>query len=151
MQGVDLMSEFEIEGMQELIETIQELEKLPQRVVTKAARQGANIDLRATKAGAPVYDGWLKAALKLVGERTSIQGKKVYEITFDRAYNSKLVKISKEGKRSYYPVSQEYGWITKGGKYVPGHRYMEKAAVENAQAIQQKMVDVLAAEIDKLE
>jgi hypothetical protein len=85
----------QVTGFNELKQLIDQLGKVPQKVATRAASAGARIDLSATKADAPVYDGWLKASLKMVGERASKPGKKVYEITFDRAYNSKLVKTSK--------------------------------------------------------
>jgi HK97 gp10 family phage protein len=142
---------FELEGFDELVRTIEQLEKLPQKVVTKAARQGANIDLKETKQNAPEYTGTLKHSIKLVGERTRIRGKKVYDVTFDRAYNHALVKFSKNGKRSYYPASQEYGYKLRNGFHLEGLRFMRKAVDEKAQEIQQKMVDVLASEIDKLE
>jgi hypothetical protein len=142
------MSDMEIEGFNELKQLIDQLGKVPQKVATKAARQGAQIDLTATKADAPVYDGWLKAALKLVGEKAKSPGKKVYEITFDRAYNEKLVKTSKAGKRSYYPVSQEFGW-QYGGSHA-GLQYMKNSAEQTGHAVEQKIVDVAKAEIDKI-
>ena len=140
----------EIEGFNELRELIDQLGKVPQNVATKAARQGSQIDLTAAKADAPVYDGWLKAALKLVGEKSKSPGKKVYEITFDRAYNSKLVKTSKTGKRSYYPVSQEFGWKYPHGGYHVGLQYMKNSAEQTASAVEQKIVDVAKNELDKI-
>jgi soluble cytochrome b562 len=144
------MSDMEIEGFDDLLELIDQLGKVPQKVATKAARQGAQIDLTATKADAPVYDGWLKASLKLVGEKAKNPGKKVYEITFDRAYNSKLVKTSKSGNRSYYPVSQEFGWKYPNGGYHVGLQYMKNTAEENESTVEQKIVDVAKNEIDKI-
>jgi hypothetical protein len=140
-----------LEGFDELMRLVNELEKVPQKVATKAARSGAQVDLTATKQDAPVYDGWLKASLKLVGERSQKgQSKKVYEITFDRAYNSKLVKISKSGKRSYYPVSQEYGWKYPNGGYHVGLQYMKNTARDKENEVEQKIVDVAKNEIDKI-
>jgi hypothetical protein len=144
------MSGVEIEGFNELKQLIDQLGKVPQKVATKAARQGAQIDLTATKADAPVYDGWLKASLKLVGEKANNPGKKVYEITFDRAYNQKLVKISKSGNRSYYPVSQEFGWKYKNGGYHVGLQYMKNSAQQTGHMVEQKIVDVAKNEIDKI-
>jgi hypothetical protein len=140
----------QIEGLSELQELIDQLGKVPQKVATKAARQGAQIDLTATKADAPVYDGWLKASLKLVGEKAKSPGKKVYEITFDRAYNSKLVKTSKSGKRSYYPVSQEFGWKYPNGGYHVGLQYMKNSAEQTSRSVEQKIVDTAKNEIDKI-
>jgi hypothetical protein len=140
----------EISGLDNLIQLIEELEKVPQSVATKAARSGAQIDLTATKQDAPELDGWLKSSLKLVGEKTKTKGKKVYEITFDSAYNSKLVKISKTGKRSYYPVSQEFGWKYPNGGGHYGLQYMKNTAREKENEVEQKMVDVAQVAIQKI-
>jgi hypothetical protein len=142
--------DMEVAGFVELQQLIEQLGKVPQKVATKAAGAGARIDLSATKADAPVYDGWLKASLKMVGERASKPGKKVYEITFDRAYNSKLVKSSEAGKRSYYPVSQEFGWKYKNGGYHVGLQYMKNTAEENKDKVEQKIIDVAKDGIDKV-
>jgi hypothetical protein len=140
----------QVTGFNELKQLIDQLGKVPQKVATRAASAGARIDLSATKADAPVYDGWLKASLKMVGERASKPGKKVYEITFDRAYNSKLVKTSKAGKRSYYPVSQEFGWKYPNGGYHVGLQYMKNTAEENKSKVEQKIIDVAKDGIDKV-
>lgn len=144
------MIDMEVTGLDDLKRLINQLEKVPQKVATKAARSGGQIDLTATKQDAPVYDGWLKAALKLVGEKAKSPGKKVYEITFDRAYNSKLVKISNEGKRSYYPNSLEFGWKYKNGGSHYGLQYMKNTANEKASEVEQKIVDVAQSEIEKI-
>jgi hypothetical protein len=140
----------QVTGFNELKQLIDQLGKVPQKVATRAASAGARIELSATKADAPVYDGWLKASLKMVGERASKPGKKVYEITFDRAYNSKLVKTSETGKRSYYPVSQEFGWKYKNGGYHVGLQYMKNTAEENKSKVEQKIIDVAKDGIDKV-
>jgi hypothetical protein len=140
----------QVTGFNELKQLIDQLGKVPQKVATRAASAGARIDLSATKADAPVYDGWLKASLKMIGERASKPGKKVYEITFDRAYNSKLVKTSKVGKRSYYPVSQEFGWKYKNGGYHVGLQYMKNTAEENKSKVEQKIIDIAKDGIDKV-
>jgi hypothetical protein len=59
----------ELNGFGELEQLVKELGKVPQKVATKAARSGGQIELKAAKADAPVHDGWLKAALKLSGEK----------------------------------------------------------------------------------
>lgn len=137
-------------GFVELQQLIEQVGKVPQKVATKAANQGAKIVLAETKANAPVYDGWLKASLKTIGEKTRTQGKKVYEVTFDRAYNSKLVKISDEGKRSYYPVSQEYGWKYKHGGYHVGLQYMKNSARDVGTIAENKIIEVAKKELDKV-
>jgi HK97 gp10 family phage protein len=156
-----------IVGMRELEQTLKQLEKLPQKFVTKAARQGANVALKAAKAKAPVDTGMLKKGLKLVGEKARTKGKKVYEVTFDRNMNDIFQKKSAnlyrrtrgrgrhkittmEHKQYYYPASQEYGFMTRGGGYTPGYRYLRYAIDENKTEIENKMVQVMTNEIDKI-
>lgn len=69
-------------------------------------------------------------------ERTS-GAKIVAEVCMDPDKNDRFVKISKAGKRYYYPASQEYGFRTRlsTGRYgslaqVPGKYYMRTSAVE---------------------
>jgi hypothetical protein len=141
----------EIEGMKELEKMIKKLGQLPQKVVTKAARKGTQIAQKSAKSDAPEEIGNLKKGIVLKGERSKIKGKKVYQVTFDRAMNTFFVKMSKDGKkRYYYPASQEYGFMTRDGGYVPGFRYLKKSIENNENKIEREIVDVLSKEIDKL-
>lgn len=144
------MAKYKIEGMKELERSIKTLEKLPQKVVTPAAKKGARIALKAAKENAPVESGDLKKGLVLKGERSKIKGKKVYQVTFDKRMNDVFVKMSAEGKRSYYPASQEYGFFARNGRYIPGYRYLRRSIEENSSAIEKKIVDEMVKNIDKL-
>lgn len=130
-----------IDGMRELERAIQRLGRVPQTVATKGARAGATIALRSAKANAPVDEGNLKKGIILKRERRTKPGKTVYDVMMDPAMNDVFVKISAEGERSYYPSSQEYGWITESGRYVPGYRYLRKSVEDNAGQIEKKIVD----------
>ena len=141
---------FKIEGMKELEKTIRKLGKLPQKCVTKAAKKGAQIALKAAKQKAPFLTGALEEGIILKGEKTRRKGKKVYQVTMNPAMNDVFVKTTKDGKRYYYPASQEYGFITKNGGYVPGFHYLRDSLVDNKERIEKTVVDVLAKEIDKL-
>ncbi|MFB9330096.1 HK97 gp10 family phage protein [Paenibacillus aurantiacus] len=136
--------------MTELESMIKKLEKVPQRVVTKAAKAGASIAFKAAKANAPVDLGDLKGALILKPERRTKVGKKMYNIKLDPAKNDIFVKISKEGKRLYYPASQEYGFRVGESGYIPGYRYLKRAIDGNKEAIETKTVGVAVKEIDKI-
>jgi len=114
---------------------------VPQTVATKGARAGATISLRAARRNAPVDEGKLKKGIILKRERRTKPGKTVYDVMMDPAMNDEFVKISAEGERSYYPSSQEYGWITESGRYVPGYRYLRKSVEDNARQIEKKIVD----------
>ena len=139
----------DIQGMKELEKAIKQMGKVPQKVGTKAARAGASIALKAAKNNAPVDSGELKRGIILKGERRVKIGKKMYDVMMDPAKNDIFVKMSAEGKRSYYPASQEYGYMTADGGYVPGFRYLRKSITENSRAIESKIVEVAAKEIDK--
>ena len=141
---------FKIEGMEELEKTIRKLGKLPQKCVTKAAKKGAQIALKAAKQKAPFLTGALEEGIILKGEKTRRKGKKVYQVTMNPAMNDVFVKTTKDGKRYYYPASQEYGFLTKNGGYVPGFHYLRDSLVDNKERIEKTVVDVLAKEIDKL-
>jgi len=141
---------FEIEGMEELEKTIRKLGKLPQKCVTKAAKKGAQIALKAAKQKAPFLTGALEEGIILKGEKTRRKGKKVYQVTMNPAMNDVFVKTTKDGKRYYYPASMEYGFMTRDGGYVPGYHYLRDSLVDNKERIEKTVVDVLAKEIDKL-
>lgn len=143
------MARNEIQGMRELQRAFNRLGKVPMAVVTPAARAGARVAQRAAKANAPVDTGDLKGALILKGERRTVQGKKVYDVMVDPAKNDLFVKVSQAGKRSYYPASQEYGWINPAGRYTPGYRYLEHAITENVDSITNKVMEVAKRGVDK--
>src|SRR5690554_6089105 len=113
-------------GMEQLERDFRELGKVPQSAATQSARAGARIALRAAKANAPEDTGALKQGIILKGERTRTRGKKVYDVMMDPAKNDIFVKMTKDGKRYYYPASQEYGFLTVDGGYVPGYRFLRR-------------------------
>lgn len=140
----------EIEGLKELERTIRKLGKLPQKCVTPAARKGARIALRAARDRAPWETGELSNGIIIKGERARKKGKKVYQVTMDPAKNDIFVKTTADGKRYYYPASQEYGFITKDGGYVPGLHYLRNSIDDNKAEIERVTVQELAKQIDKL-
>ena len=142
--------QYTIKGMRELRTALSKLEALPQKVVTKSAKKGASIALKEAKAKAPVDTGALKRGLKLKGERSKVKGKKAYQVTFDRNMNDTFAKNSLAGKRSYYPASQEYGWTTQNGKYIPGYNYLKDSIMENDRKIKETIIEQMSKEIDKL-
>src|SRR5690606_13918960 len=96
---------------------------------------------RAAKRNAPVDEGNLKRGIILKRERARNNAKAVYQITIDPKMNDVFVKMSSQSKdskgnakRSYYPASQEYGYMTKNGRYIPGYRYMRRAADDSKAA-----------------
>lgn len=128
----------------------QRLGKSPQKVANKAARAGSAIARIDAKQNAPVDEGNLKKGIVMKKERRVKAGKAVYDIMMDPAMNNVFVKVSAEGKRSYYPASQEYGFMTKSGKYIPGFRYLRKSLDDNEQKIEAKILDVAKTEVTKI-
>lgn len=150
-------SEPTIEGYEELKQVINKLEKLPQTMVTKSARKGANIVLREARQNAPVEIGNLKRGIILKPEKTRTKGKKVYQVTMDRRFNKFFQKpIKNPGKyggknpKGYYPASQEYGFFTAGGRYVPGYNYLRGSNETKKTEAEQIIVKTMLTEVDKI-
>ena len=164
------MAKYKIEGMKELEKSIKLLEKLPQTCVTKAAKKGATIALKSARGSAPVDSGNLRKGIVIKGERVNAKGKKVYDVKMDRAMNDIFQKTAVnvkqlrmyhghsrktkdpryEAKTSYYPASQEYGFKTVNGKYIPGYGFLRKSIADNENKIENTIVETLSKEIDKL-
>lgn len=143
---------FKVEGARELIRDFNKAALLQQTSVTKAAKAGARIALVSAKSNAPEETGALKQGLMLKAEKSRVakSGKKVYQVTFDPSMNDEFVKISKDGKRSYYPASMEYGYRLRNGGYVPGFHYLRDALVDNKDLIEQTVIGVMWSEINKI-
>jgi hypothetical protein len=140
---------FKVEGMDKLKKNLEKLGKVPQKHVTASSRKGMNIALKDSKANAPYDTGMLKKGIKLAGEKSNNKGKKVYRIVFDRAYNDVFQKPNKEGKiTGYYPVSQEYGYFTRNGRYIPGFRFISDSLNNNVQKIEKTIIDTMSTKID---
>lgn len=164
------MAKIVIEGMKELEKSIKQLGELPQKYVTKAAKAGANIAKKSAKKGSWIdQTGNLRKGIILKGERYRSKWKKVYDIMMDPKMNEVFQKKAAHAKRLrvyhgynrdvkdprmelkeyYYPASQEYGFKTRSGGYVPGFHFLREGLTKNAGAIEKKTVDVLAKEVDK--
>lgn len=140
---------FKIEGMKELEKSLRKLGKVPQKHVTASAKKGMNISLKDSRANAPYDTGMLKKGIVLKGERSRSKGKKVYRVVFDRAMNDVFQKKNKEGKvTGYYPVSQEYGYFAKNGRYIPGYRFIRDSLTDNVSKIESTIVSEMKKKID---
>jgi hypothetical protein len=117
--------------------------------LTKAVKKGIKPIYNEAKANAPKgKTGNLKDAMITKREKSKKRGKVVYQVTFDSAYNDVLQKVSKDGKISYYPASQEYGWVLKSGKKVPGKYYMRNAADKLAGEFGEVVIKSMMARIE---
>lgn len=141
---------WKIEGYKSLQKSLDGLGKLPTKCVTKAVRKGGNAVMRAVKANAPVDSGTLKRAIKLKLEKSRKKGKRVVEVTYNPADTDLLAGVSPgTGKRYYYPASQEYGYFTRDGGYVPGYHFMRNAAAEENGTFNGLVIETLTSEVDK--
>lgn len=143
------MARDEIIGMSELERTFKALGKVPQTAATSSARAGATIARKAAKAKAPEDTGQLKRGIILKRERRTTPGKAVYDVMMDPAMNDIFAKESKAGKRSYYPASQEYGFLTVDGRYIPGYHYLKRAITEHESEIERKVIETAQKYVDK--
>lgn len=140
---------FKVEGMRELQKNLEKIGKVPQKHVTASSKKAMNIVLKQSRANAPVDTGMLKKGIKLVGERAKVKGKKIYRVVFDRNMNDVFQKKNKEGKvTGYYPVSQEYGFFAKNGRYIPGYRFIHDSLADNTQKVEKTIVDEMKKRID---
>lgn len=139
-----------------LSRTVEKLGGLPQKCVTKAARKGGNLVLKAVRQKAPADTGDLKRGLRLKAEKTRVKGKKVYDIVFDAGMNDVFQKpIQNPGeaggrsKTAYYPASMEFGYFARNGRYIPGYHFMRGAAEESEESAAGVTVQVLSDELEK--
>lgn len=167
----------EILGLYELQKFLDDFGEIPKKSVSKAAKQGIMIAYRAAERMAPIKTGKLRMGLNMIGEKTKIPGKKVYQLSFSKSMNEYFVKkhkatlnhssIRKYSKKlklkdklkslsvgsqvqSYYPASMEFGYISRSGKHIPGIRYLRRSIDDNEQQIQDEIIRVLNDEIDLL-
>ncbi len=140
---------FKVEGMAELERSLKKLGKVPQKHVTSTSRKAMNISLKDSRANAPYDTGALKKGIVLKGEKSKDKGKKVYRVVFDRAMNDVFQKKNADGKvTGYYPVSQEYGYFTKNGRYIPGYRFISDSLTSNVSKIEKTIVTEMKKKID---
>ena len=140
---------FKVEGMRELERSLKQLGKVPQKHVTASARKGMNISVLDAKANAPYDTGMLKKGMKLKGEKSRFKAKKVYQVVFDEKMNDVFQKKNKDGKvTGYYPVSQEYGFFARNGRYIPGYRFISDSLTSNVSKIEKTIVSEMKKKID---
>lgn len=141
---------FGVTGINKLNRDLKKLGKVPQKHVTAAARKGMNPVLKKAKSDAPKDSGDLKRGMKLSGEKSRFKGKKIYQIVFDSSMNDVFQKKNEAGEiTGYYPVSQEYGFFAKNGRYIPGFRFIQDSLTSNINKIEKTIVDEMKGKIDQ--
>ena len=142
-------AKFSVEGIEGIRKGMYRLQQIPQKHVTSSARKGMNIVLKDARVKAPEDTGTLKRGMKLKGERSKAKAKKVYQVVFDERYNHVKKKKNADGKiTGYYPVSQEYGFFTVNGRYIPGFMFVHNALTSNTRLVERTIVTELKSKID---
>lgn len=140
---------FDVYGMDKLLNDLEKIGQVPQKHVTSSSRKAMNIVLKSSRANAPYYEGYLEKGMKLKGERSRTKGKKVYQVIFNPDMNHIFQKPNKEGKiTGYYPISQEYGFFAKNGRYIPGYRFIHDSLAENTRKVEKTIVSEMQKKID---
>lgn len=125
------------------------LSRMSEAGIEGPVRQSASGLMYRIRTSAPHRSGDLQRGLMVAPgrEKTAVPGKIVNDIVFDRAMNDTFVKMSRSGKRYYYPASQEYGFRTVRGKRVPGLYYMRDTSAafysEHEENIVESVLDML--------
>ena len=151
---------FYLEDVAKFRRTLDKVEAVPQKVVTKAAGKGRTVVRKAIRGQVPVDTGTLKRGVVSTGERSRTKGKKVYQLRFDPALNDvfqrPILNTGEAGGKNpkgYYPASMEYGFLTrsKGGglSYVPGYHFMRSGAEQSEAAAKSAMIRTATAELEK--
>lgn len=160
---------YKIEGMDKLAKAFKKLGDVPQKHVTSSVKKTMNIPLKEARKNAPKKTGNLKKGIILTGEKSQLKGKKVYRVVFDRNMNDifqkqgktylssansdreqrKRVANTKNKVTGYYPVSQEYGYYTKNGKYIKGKKFVHNAMEKNTVEIERAIIQTMQKKIDK--
>lgn len=150
-------NDFRVDGLNELERKLEEFGRLPQRVVTKAARKGANVVKKRVVGEIPTDTGDLKRGIKLVAEKTKKRGKKMFQATFDKGYNHVFQKpIENPGKyggtrdHAYYPASQEFGFKSGYHGFIPGYHFMKHGALNAWTEAERIMIKEMTDAISKL-
>ena len=140
---------FNVYGMDKLVKDLEKIGNVPQMHITSSSRKAMNIVLKSSRANAPYYEGYLEKGMKLKGERSRTKGKKVYQVIFNPDMNHIFQKPNKQGKiTGYYPVSQEYGFFAKNGRYIPGYRFIHDSLAENTRKVEKTIVSEMQKKID---
>lgn len=149
---------FKVDGMDSLIRSFKRLGQVPQKHVTASVKKAMGSPLKQAKADAPEDTGALKKGIVLKGEKSKTKGKKIYRIVFDDSMNDIFQKARMVTKKNgtqtervtgYYPVSQEYGWFTRSGSYIPGIRFARGAMEDNAGLVSRTIIGTMANKISQ--
>lgn len=144
--------EIDIRDIRDLELAAKAIGGVTKKQLTPAVRKAMKPVLQAARDAAPIDTGALKKGIILKGEKNKPPLKKVFQVTMDKKKNDIFVKgldADGEGKRAYYPASQEYGFLKKNGGKVPGKHFLKKAAEQQEAQLPDAITDELVGQIQK--
>lgn len=124
---------------------LSELEKFPKSGLKRVMRQAANVIKDEVKDIAPYETGMLANAIILKEEKSRTPYKTSFRVTLrsDPAFVKRV-----NGKRYFYPASQEYGWKLRNGEQEPGKHYFKYGGDLTSEEVKQMIVDEFDKVID---
>ena len=116
----------------DLADVRKELTQIQTLVSASAGNLAARIQTNAPVKTGALVSGIIPSPWE---ENSKYPGKIVRQVYMDADMNDTFVKISKRGKRYYYPASQEYGFRIPNrsgvrNKRVPGKFFMQDTFIE---------------------
>lgn len=107
-------------------------QQMGDRVVRSALRQGANLVLRQARANAPRRTGALRKALRVANSRL-YNGKRSRDV-IGLYLSIRKGKGRKDSRDAFYGRFVESGWTSRGGRAIPGKRFVQRAYQAQRQA-----------------
>lgn len=140
-----------------------EIEQVRSIVQTAAGALAVRIRTKAPKKSGDLISGIVPSPWE---ENSKYPGKIVRQVYMDYAMNDTFVKMTKNGKRYYYPASQEYGFKISGRttltpqqssyyqvsarkKRVPGKYFMHDPFIEYVPVFEEDVVKFVEKVVSK--
>lgn len=128
------------------------LGRISEKEIARPVKASAEALKARIRANSPKRTGNLREGIIVLPkpEQSSTPGKMVYDIAMDAGMNDAFVKMSKSGKRYYYPGSMEYGFRIGRGRRYPGKYYMRDTSVVFAPEHEERVIDAVGEIVEEL-
>ncbi|SPF48422.1 hypothetical protein SBF1_4140007 [Candidatus Desulfosporosinus infrequens] len=140
-------SESTIEGVDELIEKLKQLEVLPQSIVTKAAKTGANMALKFALANLQPVNGTF---LGRYGRKECHDGGDLADVMKIKAEKFRRGKKVYVIDTTWYAHFKDLGFTTRSGKKIEGSHFLKYALTKHYDEITNAMLEELSKGVDKV-
>lgn len=135
----------------DLADVRKELTQIQALVETAAGTLAQRIRTHAPRKTGDLISGIIPSPWE---ENSKYPGKIVRQVYFDADMNDTFVKVTKSGKRYYYPASQEYGFriANRSGarvKRVPGKFFMQDTFIDYVPAFNQDVDNLIKKVVSK--